>query len=101
MSIDQWLRIIPLLGISVVLLCFSASQWVRAGRRHGRSWPFSWGHVSALFLFSLGMVAGFSVARIGLDYSERNENRVSYVVLWGALFISIWAFRRWLLDGDV
>jgi len=100
MSADQWLRLIPLAGVAGVLLCFGVAAWVRASRRHGRQWPLVWGHVSALFLLSLGTLAGFSVARIAAPYSECNESRASYVVLWGTLFVSLWAFQRWWKDGE-
>ena len=95
MSGDQWARAIPLAGICLVLLVFAAAMWVRASRTGVRSWPLPWDYLSALFLCSLGLTAGWGVARLVLRYPDHTENRAVTLVLWGTLAICLWTLKRW------
>lgn len=100
MTTDQLLRIIPLTGMCVTLICFAAARLVRAHRAHDvERWPLSWDCLSALFLASLGLVSGVSAVRIVLDYPESAERWASYTALWTAFVVSLWTLGRWVRDG--
>ena len=101
MSGAEWARMIPLAGITGTLFCFAAATFVRSQRRGRYGWPLAWGYLSALFLFSIGLTAGWGVLRIALPYTDYQENRMAVVVLWWTLLVSLWTLRRWWKDGEL
>lgn len=100
MTTDEWLRLLPLVGIWLVLGCFGTAALVRVWRRGRRGWPLSWECLSAMMLLGLSCTAGASALLIATDYRDRSEHRVINLILWGTLGLSLWAFRVWLGSED-